>query len=64
MEATDTGQERKGGRRANPKLVQYTAGMPSDELEALDTAAAAASVSRSFALREGAKLWRKAQAKQ
>lgn len=55
-------QETNATENPNP-LKQYTAMMPADELKALDDAAAADHVSRSFAIREGAKLWLKARAK-
>lgn len=42
-------------------LRQYTAMMPADELAALDAAASAEHISRSYAIREGAKLWLKAK---
>lgn len=48
--------------KPNP-LRTYTAMMPADELKALDEAAAVDHVSRSFAIREGVKLWLRQRAK-
>lgn len=61
MEGTTTAPT--PGRTADPDLKQYTACMPADELEALDKGAKKAHVSRSFAIREGAKLWLRQQAR-
>lgn len=55
-------QEAPNPTAAKP-LRTFNACMPDKELQALDAARARAHVSRSFAIREGVKLWLKAQAR-
>lgn len=57
----DTQQAGNAGQTTgkNPGLVNITVTIPRGELAELDQAAAEAHISRSLALREGAKLWLK-----
>jgi len=59
--ATTTTTGQSGSRKV--ELITFNACMPATELDALDAATTEDSISRSYAIREGVKLWLRQRAK-